>query len=71
MLNLTCKFIILYNIFEGSGITNMQIMSLLDRHAVNQFNWEQTFLNKNVNEKVDIFHKTILNILNNLYHTKQ
>ena len=37
----------------------------LIRRAVDQFNWQKAFLNKNVNEKVNIFNETILNILRN------
>ena len=38
----------------------------LIRHAINEFNWQKAFLNINVNEKVDIFYSTILNILSTL-----
>ena len=34
--------------------------------AINGSNWQKAFLNINVNEKVDIFNNTILNILSNL-----
>ena len=37
----------------------------LIRRAIDGFNWQKAFSNKNVNEKVDPFNKTILNILNN------
>ena len=37
----------------------------LIRRAVDQFNWQKVFLNKKVNEKVNIFNETILNILRN------
>ena len=37
----------------------------LIRRAVNEFNWQRAFLNTNVNEKVEIFNSTILNILSN------
>ena len=30
-----------------------------------KLNWERAFLNTSVNEKVDIFNRTILNILSN------
>ena len=33
------------------------------RRAIKQFNWEIAFSNKSVNEKVDIFNRSILNIL--------
>ena len=35
----------------------------LIKQAVNEFNWQRAFLNTNVNEKVDIFNRIILNIL--------
>ena len=31
--------------------------------AFKEFNWERVFSNKNINEKVDIFDRTILSIL--------
>ena len=37
----------------------------LIRQAINEFNRQRAFLNTNVNEKVDIFNSTILNILSN------
>ena len=37
----------------------------LIRQAINEFNWQRVFLNTNVNEKMDIFKSTILNILSN------
>ena len=37
----------------------------LIRHSIKEFNLERAFLNTNVNEKVDIFNRTILNILSN------
>ena len=37
----------------------------LIRCAIKEFNWERAFSNTNVNEKVDIFNRTILNILSN------
>ena len=37
----------------------------LIRRAINEFNWQRVFLNTNVNEKVDIFNSTILNIFSN------
>ena len=37
----------------------------LIRRAINEFNSQRAFLNTNVNEKVDIFNSTILNILSN------
>ena len=37
----------------------------LIRRAINEFNWQTVFLNTNVNEKMDIFKSTILNILSN------
>ena len=35
------------------------------KRAINNFNWEKAFSNTNINEKVSLFNKTILNILNN------
>ena len=35
----------------------------LIRQAINEFIWQRVFLNTNINEKVDIFNSTILNIL--------
>ena len=37
----------------------------LTRRVFDQFSWEQNFLNKNFNEKVEIFDKTILNTHSN------
>ena len=37
----------------------------LIRRAVDQFNWKKAFLNKNVNEKVNIVNEAILNKLRN------
>ena len=37
----------------------------LIRRAINQFNWGGAFENKNVNEKVLTFNKTVMNILSN------
>ena len=37
----------------------------LIRRVINEFNWQRAFLNTNVNEKVDIFNSTILNIFSN------
>ena len=39
--------------------------SELIRRAINEFNWQRSFLSTNVNEKVDTFNSTILNILSN------
>ena len=38
----------------------------LIRRKIKEFNWERAFLNSNVNEKVDIFNRTILNLLSNV-----
>ena len=35
------------------------------RRAVNDFNWERAFSNTNVNQKVCIFNKSVLNVLSN------
>ena len=37
----------------------------LIRRAIKEFNWERAFSNTSVNEKGDIFNRTILNILSN------
>ena len=37
----------------------------LIRRAINEVNWQRAFLITNVNEKVDIFNSTILNIFSN------
>ena len=37
----------------------------LIKQAINNFNWEKAFSNTNINEKVSLFNKMILNILNN------
>ena len=37
----------------------------LIRRALNDFNWERAFLDTNVNEKVCIFNKSVLNVLSN------
>ena len=37
----------------------------LIRRALNEFNWERTFSNTNVNEKVRIFNKSVLSALSN------
>ena len=35
------------------------------KQAISNFNWEKAFSDTNINEKVSLFKKTILNILNN------
>ena len=37
----------------------------LIRRTISRFNWTRTFSNASVNEKVNIFNSTILNILSN------
>ena len=37
----------------------------LIRYAIKEFNWERAFSNTSVNKKVDIFNRTVLNILSN------
>ena len=37
----------------------------LIKRAISNFNWEKAFSNTNIKEKVSLFNKTILNILNN------
>ena len=44
-----------------SGKVNKGII----RQAMKEFNWERAVLDTSVNEKVDIFNRTILNILSN------
>ena len=39
----------------------------LIRWAIDMFDWDRTFANTNVNEKVFILNKTILNILSNFF----
>ena len=43
----------------------IQANSQLIRRAISTFNWDRTFLNTNVNEKVSISTSTVMNILNN------
>ena len=44
----------------------MQILNTdVIRRAINMFDWDRTFVNTNVNEKVFILNKSILNILSN------
>ena len=50
--------------YDRSGTTREANTGLI-RHAIKEFNWERAFSNTSVNEKVDIFNKTILNILSN------
>ena len=37
----------------------------LIRGVIKEFNWEKAFSNTSINEKVDIFNRTILNIVSN------
>ena len=37
----------------------------LIRRAINIFNWDRAFVNTNVNEKVRVLNKTILNLFSN------
>ena len=37
----------------------------LIKQAISNFNWEKAFSDTNINEKVSLFNRTILNILNN------
>ena len=37
----------------------------LSKHEMNNLNWEKAFFNTNLNEKVSLFNKMVLNILNN------
>ena len=38
----------------------------LIRRSINEVDWDRAFVNKNVDEKVLIFKKTVLNVLSNL-----
>ena len=62
MQNLTYILYIPHSIYVRSGTTEKQT---LIRRAIKEFNWERAFSNTNVNEKVNIFNRTILNILSN------
>ena len=37
----------------------------LNRRAINEFNWTRTFWKTSINKKVNIFNKTVLDILSN------
>ena len=50
-----------YREFWHSSDANTELI----RRAVDEFNWQNAFLNKNVNKKGNIFNETILNILRN------
>ena len=39
-------------------------VSSLIRRAITNFNWDKTFSNTNINEKVSLYNKTIFNVLN-------
>ena len=41
------------------------VNSDLIRRAISNFNWDRSFVNTHVNEKVSIFTSTVLNILSN------
>ena len=38
----------------------------LIRRSINEVDWDRAFVNKNVDEKVLIVNKTVLNVLSNL-----
>ena len=44
------------------GTIKMLILSSIDEQLMN---WQRVFLNTSVNEKVDVFNSTVLNILSN------
>ena len=41
--------------------------SELTRRSIKEFDWERAFSNTSVNEKIDIFNRTALNIFSNLF----
>ena len=49
----------------AGGLALKDANTELIRQAINEFNWQRSFLNTNVNEKVDIFNSAILNIFSN------
>ena len=60
--NLIWKFISHHHIQDRFGILKKQKLTSLEEH---DFNWERAFSNTNVNEKVCIFNKFVLNVLSN------
>ena len=64
MQNLTYIVYIPHPIYVRSGTTEKQNTRLI-RCAIKELYWERAFSNTNVNKKVDIFNRTILNILSN------
>ena len=61
------KFKLSYQIIFANLIRKLHNLHLIKliRRAINEFNWLRTFLNTNVNEKVEIFNSAILNIFSN------
>ena len=64
MQNLTCKFFYPAQYYREVWHYKDADIELI-RQGIDGFNWQKAFSNKNVNEKVDTFNKTILNILSN------
>ena len=63
MQNLTLKFIIHLLMNWKSGIIKKQTENI--RKAIDQFPWAMRFTNIDVNEKLNLFNKTIKNIRRN------
>ena len=63
MQNLTLKFIIHLLTNGKSGIIKKQTENI--RKAIDQFPWAMRFTNIDINEKVNLFNKTIKNIIRN------
>ena len=67
MQNSSRKYIIVHSIngqyYQHANTDNI-------RKPIYGFNWKRTFANKDVNEMVKVFNKTILNIFNNILMTK-
>ena len=50
----------------AQGLILQHANTELTRRVFDQYRWEQNFLNKNFNVKVEIFNKTILNTHSNI-----
>ena len=42
----------------------------INRPTINQFDWVNLYLDKNINEQVTLLNRTILNIFNNFFPNK-
>ena len=42
----------------------------INRPTINQFDWVNLYLDKNINEQVTLLNRTILNIFNNVFPNK-